>query len=421
MKIYILILVFGLAILIQNSYSTTIVVTNSSAVSISADNAIVENLHIRVDNSHGINVENAKNVTIRNCKIEYTNSYRGINFRNAEGLIIENCEIIYINAPAVGALPDSNRVGIHGELSANIAIRNVTLRNGSSGIFLLGCDNSTLKNIDGYNMRGPSPRGQLVQWANCNTALLENFTSINSRDTAWTEDIVNVYASPNVTIKHGYIKGNNSPNGLGILFEQEASINGLVDNVDLIEMSNGAVGVQHLASNVEFYDLRVQNMVCDKDLGQGRGPSASGGLMFSGWQSLRNITLYAVYDKLCGGKFYPSAAFTTKIANSSSSIVAMEPFKNNFSWEIHTGLPAFDSNNLVVYVAENAKELIIEHIKSELLNANYQILNSLGSITKKGLLSSSKTSIDVSAFKSGVYFIKVESIDFRVVQKFIIQ
>lgn len=422
MKTIKLILVIGLMSLIQNTFSTTIVVTNSGAVGVSTDNTIVENLYIRVDNSHGINIQNAKNVTIRNCKIEYTNRYRGINFKNAEGLLIENCEIIYTNAPEIGKLPDPNRGCIHGEVSANVTIRNVTLRDGSSGIYLQSCNNSILKNIEGYNMRGPFPRGQLVQWNACNTGLLENFTSINDREVAWTEDNINAYSSPNITIKHGYIKGNNSPSGVGIMFEQEASINGLVDNIDLIEMGNGATGVATNASNVEFYDIRVQNMICGIDLGQGRGLASSNGLMFSGFRSKGNITLYGVYDKLCsGGKFYPTSAFTTNIAFSSSSIVAMEPFKNNFTWEIQTALPSLVANNVRVYVVKDTKTLIVENNDGDLNNSNYSLLNSLGASFGHGVLSHSSTSIDVSTLNPGVYLIKVNVGGLNKVQKFVIQ
>lgn len=258
----------------------------SGAIIVTANNQRIENLYIKSANQHGIEINNFTGVVITNCIIEYTGAYMGIKFANADNLTIKNTFIKYTNAPNSGPLPDATRNCIEGIQSQNLVITNVKVEDGSTGILLNQCDDSVLKYIEGINMRGPYPRGQLVQYDKCIGGLLENFSVINDRDIAWTEDNISIYKSAGQQIKKGLIIGNNSPTGVGILFEDQntegarGGYGGLVEDVDFLEMGNGVVSSVEGSKNVTFKGIRAKQIICG-DLGQNRGKSTSNSLIFA--------------------------------------------------------------------------------------------------------------------------------------------
>ncbi|WP_282112646.1 right-handed parallel beta-helix repeat-containing protein [Maribacter stanieri] len=266
---------------------------DSGPIKVSADNQRIENLYIRTSNQHGIEINNYTGVVISNCIIEYTGKFMGIKFTSADNLTIKNCSIKYVNAPAKGPLEDADRNCIEGIGSQNIVITNVRVEDGSTGIRLNQCDNSILKYIEGHNMRGPFPRGQLVQYDKCIGGLLENFSVINDREIAWTEDNVSIYKSGGQQIKKGLIVGNNSPTGVGVLFEDQntegarGGYGGIVEDVDFLEMGNGVVSSVEGSKNVSFTRIRAKQIICG-DLGQNRGKSTSNSLIFGAFGTTAN-------------------------------------------------------------------------------------------------------------------------------------
>ncbi|VXB65169.1 right-handed parallel beta-helix repeat-containing protein [Maribacter litoralis] len=266
---------------------------DSGPVIVTANNQRIENLYIRTSNQHGIEINNHSGVVITNCIIEYTGAFMGIKFTSADNLTIKNCYIKYTNAPSSGPLEDSERNCIEGIGSQNIVIANVKLEDGSTGIRLNQCDDSVLRYIEGHNMRGPFPRGQLVQYDKCDGGLLENFSVINDREVAWTEDNISVYKSGGQQIKKGLIVGNNSPTGVGVLFEDQntegarGGYGGLVEDVDFLEMGNGVVSSVEGSKNVSFTRIRAKQIICG-DLGQNRGKSTSNSLIFAAFGTTAN-------------------------------------------------------------------------------------------------------------------------------------
>ena len=93
------------------------------------------------------------------------------------------------------------------------------LRNGSAGIYALSSHRIKASFIEGYEFRGPFPRGQVVQFNQCTDPLLEDFSCENSGHVAWTEDNVNCYGCVNPIVRRGFIRGNNSPSGQGVMIE----------------------------------------------------------------------------------------------------------------------------------------------------------------------------------------------------------
>ncbi|MEP2281009.1 right-handed parallel beta-helix repeat-containing protein [Maribacter sp.] len=262
----------------------------SSPIVVTENNQRIENLHIKTSNQHGIEVNGFTGVVISNCIIEYTGAYMGIKFAEADNLTIENCSIKYTNAPSSGPLPDATRNCIEGLYTENLVITHVKVEDGSTGIRLDQCDASVLTYIEGHNMRGPFPRGQLVQYDKCIGGLLENFSVINDRDVAWTEDNISIYKSAGQQIKKGLIVGNNSPSGVGVMFEDQntegarGGTGGLVEDVDFLQMGNGVASSVEGSGNVTFNRLRAKQIICG-ELGQGRGLPASNSLIFAAFET----------------------------------------------------------------------------------------------------------------------------------------
>ncbi len=262
----------------------------SGPIIVTENNQRIENLHIRTSNQHGIEINDFSGVVISNCIIEYTGAFVGIKFARANNLTIENSYIKYTDAPATGPLPDATRNCIEGFASENLILSHVKVEDGSTGIRLDQCDESVLTFIEGHNMRGPFPRGQLVQYDKCIGGLLENFSVINDREIAWTEDNVSVYKSAGQQIKKGLIVGNNSPRGVGVMFEDQntegarGGTGGLVEDVDFLQMGNGVASSVEGSGNVTFNRLRAKEIICG-ELGQNRGVPESGSLIFAAFDT----------------------------------------------------------------------------------------------------------------------------------------
>jgi hypothetical protein len=333
--------VFGcilLALLGQTSAQS--VLESSGPQRITQDDAVVENLHITASGEHGILVQDAQGVTIRNCKIDFTGNCRGIFFRNAPDLVIENCEITYTDAPAAGPLPSTDRNAIEGEHSDNPTISRVRMRDASTGIYLRHCDNPTTQYLEGYNFRGPFPRGQLIQWHICRNGTLEDFSVVNDRDISWTEDNINSYRGGGQVIRRGLIVGNNSPSGVGVLFEDQHEgdatgiMGGTVEDVDMIGMGNGVGSGADGANNIDFVRIRAKDNVCG-DLGQGRGGPSSNALIFSGFGGGYDLEVIdATLWNLCnpGNIFWPGDAFTTR-DYVMEDFTPRDPVELVFPWE----------------------------------------------------------------------------------------
>ncbi|WP_282117794.1 right-handed parallel beta-helix repeat-containing protein [Maribacter aquivivus] len=263
---------------------------DSGPIIVTENNQRIENLHIKTSNQHGIEINGFTGVVISNCIIEYTGAYMGIKFAKADNLTIENCSIKYTDAPTSGPLPDATRNCIEGFDTENLVITHVKVEDGSTGIRLDQCDESVLTYIEGHNMRGPFPRGQLVQYDKCVGGLLENFSVINDREIAWTEDNISIYKSAGQQIKKGLIVGNNSPRGVGVMFEDQntegarGGTGGLVEDIDFLEMGNGVASSVEGSGNLTFNRLRAKQIICG-ELGQGRGLPESNSLIFAAFDT----------------------------------------------------------------------------------------------------------------------------------------
>jgi hypothetical protein len=268
------------------------------------------------------------NVIVREVEILHSGG-PGIHISSANNVLIEDVVIRHTGAPASGknSSDDRNNIDCYGAQSPTI--KRARLTRGSSGIYLVNCPGSKLSFIEGHDFRGPFPRGQLVQWDKSSGGLLEDFSVINPVG-SWPEDNVNVYKCINVTIRRGHIDGNNSPSGVGVIFDGDTAT-GLVEDVDAIRMGNGCFSNYAGASGSTFRRVRCRENICGD---QGRGKPLSNALMFAGNPGGATCKLEnASYWASCNNNLtWPNASFSV-LQLKKVDFKMRAPIVNTFCWE----------------------------------------------------------------------------------------
>lgn len=275
--------------------------TPSGPIVASANGQVISGLAITATGGvDGIDVNGFSDVVITGCLIHYEDA-RGIKFDHADRITIQNCNIVKTNSPAHGANAVANCNGIEGSNSVSPLIGGWTaalgnrVENCGAGIYLAACVAPIVRFLEGHNMRGPFPRGQLVQFNGCTGGgRIVDFSVVNDLAISWTEDCINVFNSPNVEVLRGVIDGNNSPSGDGVMIEGSLSIGCTVDLVDVIHWGNGALAAYNSALGAAFTNCRCGLWHANG----GRGPASSGGLTFasSGGASQTSFDATNIYD-----------------------------------------------------------------------------------------------------------------------------
>jgi len=312
--------------------------TQTSTLSVTQSNTVVSDLHIQVQSGVGIKVASGiSNITIENVWIEFGLSGEGITFSSVNGLTIRNSNIsLSYGGHKSGPLPSSELNCIDGYGTKNLLIQNVTVARCSTGIYLIQCDNSHISGLEAYNMGGPFPRGQCLQWDNSDNSILEDFYCYND-NTSWTEDNISIYQSSNCTVRRGLVDGNNSPSGDGIMFEESDSsvTGGLCEDVDVIHQGNGCFA-GYPAQNLVFQSVRTKDNHCTGE--SGRDPPSSNALVFAGGSESgidsHNISVItSIYYNLCnpGNLFWPDQAFSKEDV-TEADFTPRTAWKNVFCW-----------------------------------------------------------------------------------------
>jgi hypothetical protein len=207
----------------------------------------------------------------------------------------------------------------------------VRLTRGSSGIYLLQCPEAMMSFVEGHDFRGPFPRGQLAQFDKSDGAVLEDFSVVNPQDTSWPEDNVNVYQSVDVEIRRGLIDGNNSPSGVGVIFDGDLAL-GVVEDVDAIRMGNGCFSDYAGSDGVVFRRTRCRENIC-RD--QGRGLPLSNALMWAGNPDFMQIRIEdSAYFEACnpGNLVWPQESFAV-IELDEQDFALREAIAVELCWE----------------------------------------------------------------------------------------
>jgi hypothetical protein len=307
----------------------TCTLTNSGPVTVSSDGQLIENLRITSTSGTALDTNGHNNVVIRNVEILHSGG-PGISISGSDDVTIENVSVEHTGAPASGANGSDDRVNIECYGSARPIIKNARLTRGSSGIYLVNCPDSKLSFIEGYDFRGPFPRGQVVQWDKSDNGLLEDFSVINPPG-SWPEDNVNVYQSSNLTIRRGHIDGNNSPSGVGVIFDGGSMATGLVEDVDAIRMGNGCFSAYDGGDGSIFRRTRCRENICGD---QGRGLPLSNALMWAGQPGLTNLRIEdsQYYDSCNNNLVWPQDSFSL-IELDEVDFTMHAPIVNQFCWE----------------------------------------------------------------------------------------
>jgi hypothetical protein len=228
----------------------------SGAVSISANDQVVENLDITVTGSSGISGNGYSGVIIRNCTIRYAGGH-GIALQNCPNVTIEHVNMLHTGAPATGEGPSSSRNGIDLNTCDYATITNVMVTDPSTGVYIQSSESPYVSNLKVINARGPFPRGQCAQFNGCPNFILDGFYGLNDTSIAWTVDGVNAYNSPDGLIQNGIIDGNNCPNGSCIQIEH-GSDRVIIRNVDGYRWLNSAFSCSNEA-DVAYYDCHTSD------------------------------------------------------------------------------------------------------------------------------------------------------------------
>lgn len=313
----------------------------SGPVSSSYTGQVISNLDIEANGSPGVLVQHA-DVTIRNVRILHSGAH-GIYGNNAPGLAVEYVEIENIGAPDVGAAASTQECNIYIWTCARASISHAKLLKGSSGIYAVNSPDTEYDNIEGYDFRGPYPRGQLVQWNNSPRGRLTNFSGTFDDTTSWPEDCINILYSDDVYISTGVVNGNNSPGGGGVVVE--GSVGVVVEDVDAIYQLCGSFASATGSQDTIFRNCRSK-WQRNEDLG--RGLPRSNSLSFGSFGTDEDGVLVAgTRFENCQwyGNAHPGNIQWDKSTMAYSSIVQAdftprEPLAMEFVWRPRAVAPA---------------------------------------------------------------------------------
>jgi hypothetical protein len=217
------------------------------------------------------------NVHIKNVRIEHAHGGVGIRFERCPSLRLEDVSVVAVAAPSRPTrclLRNQDCDNIHGSNSADVVLHRVRVSGGATGVELHLCPRARVTYFVAMNVLGPYPRGQCIQFASSHGATLDHFYCRNEPSASWTEDSVSVWRSGGAVVSNGLVDGNNSPTGVGVMFENDAAaaLGGAIENVDAINMGNGCF------SGYPARDLVMTRTRCGwNHCGGGGAPLGGGG------------------------------------------------------------------------------------------------------------------------------------------------
>lgn len=268
--------------------SGPIVIRNNHSVTLSF-------LHVqsRAEGGAAITCKYSHNVTLSNLLVEHVEGAIGIQFHQCHNLRVEDVAVrVWGRArraePARCLMKYNGCDNVQGFRSRLPAFRRVSVEGGSSGINLNACPHARLSRIVARNMHGPYPRGQCVQLGESHGATLEHFHCVNEMDRSWPEDSISVWRSKGVAIRYGLVDGNNAPNGVGVMFENDdtRATGGIVEAVDAIQMGGGCFSA-YPASGLLMRRTRCGWNHCHGT--GGREKPSSGGQMWAAGDQPRGV------------------------------------------------------------------------------------------------------------------------------------
>lgn len=80
-----------------------------------------------------------------------------------------------------------------------------------------------------------------------------------------------------------------------------------------------------------------------------------------------------------------------------------------FEWNPGTAVNALDATEMLSVYPNPTSEILTVSVGNDMLNSRYELMDITGKLVRKGLLHAKINTIDVSAFNSGMYFLRVIS------------
>ena len=298
--------------------------TRTTPIRTTHDGQIIENLDLWVSDGDAIRVEH-DDVVIRNVTIHHADGH-GIVVEDASGVSVENSLIVNSDPPDGNQGLSGEATGIRVVNSPDFTASHVTLRDSGTGIYLGQSPGATLSHIEGHDFHGLYPSGQFVQFFQSPDGSLTNFAVANDPNGSHVEDNVSIIDSRNVTISNGVIDGNNSPSGVGVMFEGDSQ-GGHVQNVDVIHMGNG--GFSSYSDDVTFIDTRSFDNIAED---QGRGDPLSNAVIWNASGDNVSIEDSTYTDPAVANNIAWGPSSSGADVSAAPSATPMVPLQNVFDW-----------------------------------------------------------------------------------------
>ena len=299
-------------------------IASTTPIRTTHDGQIIENLDLWVSDGDAIRVEH-DNVVIRNVTIHHADGH-GIVVEDSSGVSVQNSLIVNSDPPDGNQGLTGEATGIRVVNSPDFTASHVTLQDSGTGIYLGQSPGAKLSDIEGHDFHGLYPSGQFVQFFHSPNGSLTNFAVTNDPGHSHVEDNVSIIDSQNVSIANGVIDGNNSPSGVGVMFEGDSQ-GGHVQNVDVVHMGNG--GFSSYSDDVSFVDTRsFDNIAHD----QGRGSPMSNAVIWNASGDNVSIEDSTYTDPAVANNITWGASASGADVSAAPSATPMTPIHNVFDW-----------------------------------------------------------------------------------------
>ena len=282
----------------------------SGPIIVSRNNQVIQNLDVTtIDSTTGIYCNGYTDVLIKNVRVTHypqgsdapvrresssqtggaappppgdssADASVGIWFSNCDRIQLENVRVQLVDFPT-GPLTSYKNYNIYGTDSDSPILTNIIVSGGSSGMWIGSCPRAKVSNWAGYNMHGPFPRGQCVQFSRVANGVISDFICKQQYWYSYPEDMISIWRSPNSTVQDGVLLGNSASTGVGLMFEQSSQ--GTEDSgVDLANSWGLAKNLRgtgiggccfstYGGTQIQFQDVGCKNNHCEGVVGREAG------------------------------------------------------------------------------------------------------------------------------------------------------
>lgn len=316
--------------------ASTLGLQPSGAVSFTSNGQTIQGLHITSTSGNAVTNSGFTDCVLKECKIDFQNGH-GVNIGGGStNFTMTDLDMTRTNS-TTGITPlGAENNCINGTGSTGLVGTRLRFRDSSTGVYLVGCAAPVFSFLEGYNFRGPFPRGQLLQYDTCNSGIVQDFYCSCDLTNSFPEDNINLYLSSDVIVRRGLIDGNNSSSGIGVIFEQFGGgvSGGLVEDVDVTHMGNGCFSAYSVGFDITFRRTRARDNWGNPSI-YGRGNNLSNSLMWaSGPGSTGNRILDSYYwNSVNGNIMWDSSTLAVPAEITQTNYTQRDPVILTMPWE----------------------------------------------------------------------------------------